>query len=177
MQQQSPKRSLPFSNTSLDIATQNKLKLKETDSVLDSNYSTSLGKRKTRNRCLMVLIYGITNFSIGFMSAPLAPIAKSIKRAYGRSLDQINLASSIFSFAGLLTGFLANYMIHKCGIRKTTILATFLYSVGMALKLGIGYNFYLVHLGEVIAGMGAPFVQNGIGNFAEHWFDEKSVSV
>lgn len=132
---------------------------------------------KAPNRLFMVIIFAFANYLIGFMGAPIAPMAKSVKRVYGQSLDKITLASSIFSFAGLFTGFSANFLIHKFGIRWATILAVFLYLVGMCVKLGMNQYFYSVHIGEIIAGLGAPFVQNGIGNFANHWYKGKAVKI
>lgn len=128
------------------------------------------------NRFLMVIIFGLANFFIGFMGSPVAPFASTAKRVYGVSLDQITLSSSVFSFAGLVTGFSANYVIHKFGMRNATILSSFLALGGMVLKMGINdVSFFSVHLGEVLAGLGAPFIQNGIAHFANHWFQGKSV--
>lgn len=117
----------------------------------------------------MVFIFCLMNFSVGFLSSPLSPISISARKVYpSRGLGTINLASSVFSFAGLVTGLSANFVIHKIGIRKSTILSALLYTVGMAITLLINVNWYLLHAGEIVAGLGAPFVQYGIANFADH---------
>jgi FLVCR family feline leukemia virus subgroup C receptor-related protein len=126
-----------------------------------------------RKRKFMSILYFIGVFTVGFLSSPLAPVAKQIKNTYKRSLDQINLASSLFSFCGIITGFLANYTIHHLGIRKAVLISAFCFTIGCGFKMLIEVNFFLVHLGVVICGLGVPFVQSGIGNFADYWYDAK----
>jgi MFS family permease len=128
----------------------------------------------TNKRGFMVFIFCLMNFSVGFLSSPLAPISKATRIVYpDRGLGTINLASSVFSFAGLMTGLSANFVISKIGMRKATILSAVLYTIGMSIKLLINTNWYLLHLGEIVAGLGGPFVQYGIANFADHWFEGK----
>ena len=139
------------------------------DSVSSKIQNTKAGG--TNKRGFMVLIYCLMNFSCGFLSSPLAPISKASKNVFDKGLGTINLASSVFSFAGLFTGLLANMLIQKVGIRKSTILTALLFTLGMGVKMLGNWNFYMIIAGEVIAGLGGPFVQNGIGNFADHWFE------
>lgn len=142
-------------------------------SVTISQTQSQAADHSKDKRGLMVFIFCLMNFSVGFLSSPLAPISKATRLVYDQNLAVINLASSIFSFAGLTTGLLANMVIHKIGIRKATLLCAVLYEIGMVAKLFISESFYFVHLGEIIAGLGGPFVQYGIANFADHWFEGK----
>jgi MFS family permease len=76
---------------------------------------------------------------------------------------------------GLVTGIPANALIPKFGIRNSTLLATTLFVVGMFVRTLLGKSFYMVIIGQAIAGLGSPFVGNGIGGFAAHWYSGSTV--
>ena len=106
----------------------------------------------------------------------MAPIADAASKAYNINISTVNLSTSLFSFACLFTGIPANVLIIKFGLRKTKILANLVFVLGSALKLLVNRNIYYVHAGQLLAGLGAPFVQNSIAIFSEEWFEGEGVS-
>lgn len=127
-------------------------------------------------RTIMVLIYALVNIGIGIFGSPLTPFSKTAQEVFDKPLNIINLSSSVWSFTGLISGIPANYLMGLLGIRKSLILATFLFFVGMLIKNFINYNFYFVLIGQGIAGLGGPFCSYGTANFAAHWYTGPKVS-
>lgn len=159
-------------------------------SVLDENITSmkdppSPSKRKRKSqpeishkkyRLWVSFVNAIALVLTGFFTAPFTPYADTATKVYGMSVSTINLATSLFSFASLFTGIPANVIIIKLGLRKTKILANLLFTLGNALKLLVNTNVYFVHAGQLIAGLGAPFIQNAIAMFAEEWYQGEGVS-
>jgi hypothetical protein len=112
----------------------------------------------------------------GLVASPLTPFAKTATRVYKEGVENVNFSTSIYSFMGLVTGIPANALIPKLGIRNSTLIATFMFLVGMFVRTLLGKSFYMVHIGQAIAGLGSPFVGNGIGGFAAHWYSGPTVS-
>lgn len=122
------------------------------------------------NKCYrfwVCIIYGITQIFTGFFTSPFSPYASTASDVYGMTIATINLATSLFSFASLITGIPANVIIIKLGVRKTVNLANLLFLVGNVLKMGVNKNVYFVHVGQLIGGLGSPFVQNSVAMFSE----------
>jgi len=76
----------------------------------------------------------------------------------------------------MFTGLPANFLILKFGMRKTQILALIFFSIGNFLKIFVNEYVYFVHIGQFVAGLGCPFVQNNIAFFANHWFKGEAVN-
>lgn len=129
------------------------------------------------HRTLMVVIYSLVNIGIGIFGSPLTPFSKTAKSAYDKPLDTINLSTSVWSFCGLFSGFLANYLLGILGIRKSLVLSTFFFFAGMVVKNFININYIFVLIGQGIAGLGGPFCSYGTANFAAHWFTGPKVKI
>lgn len=130
---------------------------------------------KTRRK-VATWIYALILIMTGLVSSPLTPFAKTATKVFNEGVESVNFSTAIYSFSGLVTGILANALIPKMGIRNSTLLATFSFLVGMFVRTLFNKNFYMVHIGNSLAGLGSPFVGNGIGGFAAHWYTGSKVS-
>ena len=164
-----------ISSLQLDSTLGNTLTLNNTSPKASVTAKNSIQDKDPtlKGRGLVLFLFCLINFNAGFLGAPLAPISKAAKKVYNQDLSTINLASSLYSAAGLCTGLFANLLIHKIGVKKTTLLTAGLYTIGMSTKMLVGVNFYFVHLGEIFAGLGSPFVQYGIASFSDQWYKGK----
>lgn len=126
-------------------------------------------------RKLSTIIYALILIMTGLVTSPITPIAKTSTKVFDKSLTLVNLTTSIYSFAGLFMGLPANMLIPKIGVRNSTLIATLLFLIGMFIRTLFNKNFLFIHLGQVIAGFGAPFVGNGIAGFANNWYTGSSV--
>jgi hypothetical protein len=122
-------------------------------------------------------IYSLLLIASGFVSSPLVPIAPVVKEIFNQEYSVINLTSAIYSFAGLTVGIPVNLALQRLGVRKATVIGASMFTTGVIVRLFIRRNFYLVHVGQIIAGLGSPFIGNNIANFASHWYNKKEVRV
>ena len=111
------------------------------------------------------------------LSLPLAPIPVAVRKVYGLSDSEINLATSLFSIGTLVTGFPAEKLILAIGLRNSSLVGAGLMFLGMAFKLLINVNVYSVHVGTFLAGCGAPLFQNSIAYFGAMWFEGNAVRI
>lgn len=137
------------------------------DAKADPNFEKQV---KRGFRVLMVIIYCLVSVCYGIFGSAMTAYSKTASEVYKVNLDVINLTSSVWSVAGIISGIPANYLIGVLGIRKSLIVATVFYMIGMVVKNFINYNIYLVHVGQFIAGMGGPFCTYATANFAAHWY-------
>ena len=47
----------------------------------------------------------------------------------------------------------------------------------MVLKLFLNQHFFFLFIGEIVAGIGSPYVNLTLASFADHWYEGKSVSL
>jgi len=109
--------------------------------------------------------------------SPLSAFAKTAKKVYNIGIGQINLAASVYSFAGLVMSLPSNYIIFKLGMRRSMMLSSNLFFAGCSMRLLSTLSIYFVHIGQFICGLGTPLVLNMIGKFAAHWFYKNARSV
>lgn len=121
------------------------------------------------------LIYALILVMSGAVTAPLTPISATVSKVFDQSVPTITLSTTIYSFAGVAFGIPANLLVGKIGIRKSVFVAVLLFTVGTGLRLFFTTNFYFVHAGQAIQGLGSPFVSNAIGGFSAHWYQGSSV--
>lgn len=120
-------------------------------------------------------IYALILIMTGLISSPLTPLAKTATMVFNEGVETINFSTSIYSFSGLVTGLIANTTIPKMGLRNSTLLATATFLVGLFIRTLFNKSFSLIIIGNSIAGLGSPFVCNGIGGFAAHWYTGSKV--
>jgi FLVCR family feline leukemia virus subgroup C receptor-related protein len=66
--------------------------------------------------------------------------------------------------------FPAAYVIDSMGTRAGIMVGSILSIVGVSLRLLINQGFWLVLVGQVLAGMGRPFILNCQAKISANWF-------
>lgn len=80
----------------------------------------------------------------------------------------------MFSIGTLIMLFHSNYFIVKLGLRYALTLGLGLFCIGNIINLFIADQFYVVTLGQLIAGLGFPIIINSQANFCDNWFNAKT---
>lgn len=70
--------------------------------------------------------------------------------------------------------FPASYVIDTYGTRTGIAIGSALALVGVALRLLINQGFYWVIIGQVVAGIGRPFILNCQAKISANWFSSKT---
>lgn len=111
------------------------------------------------------------------MMNTLTPIASDLSDIYGYTPVVINLGTKCLYLGGLLYilmhpifTFPAAYVIDSKGTRAGIVLGSVLGIVGASLRMLVNQGFWLVIAGQILAGIGRPFILNCQAKISGNWF-------
>lgn len=82
----------------------------------------------------------------------------------------VNLGSLLFALMHPIFTFPASYVIDTYGTRVGIALGSILALVGVSLRMFVNQAFAWVIVGQVIAGIGRPFILNCQAKVSANWF-------
>lgn len=103
----------------------------------------------------------------------LTPIAAFLADIYDLDPVIINLGALLFALMHPVFTFPAAFVIDKYGTRAGIRLGCVLCFIGTSLRLLVNQGFYWVIIGQVIAGIGRPFILNCQAKIGANWFTAK----
>lgn len=106
-------------------------------------------------------------------------MAEQLSTAYDQTATVVNTISLSYMGLFVIFTFPSNYVIDMYGCRQGVILGTFLTALGMVIKCFINQSFYICIAGQVVAGIGQPFLVNAPTKLAATWFgtNERVIAV
>jgi len=102
--------------------------------------------------------------------ATLNPIAKYLTEIYDQSSTVVNLGGLLFVLMHPIFTFPAAYVIDTYGSRIGITIGCILGIVGVSLRLLVNQSFAWVIVGQILAGIGRPFILNCQGKISANWF-------
>ena len=103
----------------------------------------------------------------------LNPIAAYLSEIYDQDSVVVNLGGLLFVFMHPIFTFPAAFIIDTYGTRVGIGIGCILGIIGVGLRVFINYGFYWVIIGQVIAGIGRPFILNCQAKISANWFSSK----
>jgi FLVCR family feline leukemia virus subgroup C receptor-related protein len=100
----------------------------------------------------------------------LNPIATLLSEIYGYSTFTINLGGLLYILMHPFFTFPAAYVIDSKGVRAGIIVGSVLSLTGICLRLLINEGFWIVLVGQILAGIGRPFILNCQAKISANWF-------
>lgn len=100
----------------------------------------------------------------------LTPIAAYLCIIYDQNPIVVNLGSLLFALMHPIFTFPASYVIDTYGTRVGIALGSILALIGVGLRMLVNQNFGWVIAGQVIAGIGRPFILNCQAKISANWF-------
>jgi len=100
----------------------------------------------------------------------LTPIAKTLTHIYNIEPIIVNLGALLFTLMHPIFTFPAAYVIDKYGTRFGIGFGSILCLIGACIRMFVNESFYFVIVGQVIAGIGRPFILNCQGKIGANWF-------
>jgi FLVCR family feline leukemia virus subgroup C receptor-related protein len=107
----------------------------------------------------------------------LNPIAAELSFVYDYKPIVVNLGNISVDVGGLLYmlmhpifTFPAAYVIDSKGARAGIILGSILGILGVTMRLFVNHGFWLVLVGQILAGIGRPFIMNCQAKISANWF-------
>ena len=70
--------------------------------------------------------------------------------------------------------FPASFVIDTYGTRTSIALGSFLGILGVSLRMLVNYGFVWVIIGQIVAGIGRPFILNCQAKISANWFSAKT---
>lgn len=135
-------------------------------------------------RYVMGVLYLLELFLLGITIVPLTPIGvtvrkvkKNKKKVYEIESSTVTFTTSLYSLA-VFIGSIPGIMIsERIGIKHTMRLGSALLAIGMLLRTLINQWFYVVIIGQIVAGLSASFISNMKAKFISEWFSAKEVNI
>lgn len=98
------------------------------------------------------------------------PIAAYLSIIYDQEPVVVNLAGLLFVLMHPIFTFPAAYFIDTYGARVGITIGCVLCMVGVSLRMLINQGFWIAIVGQVIAGIGRPFILNCQTKISSSWF-------
>lgn len=125
-------------------------------------------------RFLVVILFAFSQFTISVLLNTLNPIAAYLCTIYDQTSTVVNLGGLLFTLMHPIFTFPASYVIDTYGTRTGITIGSFLGLVGVGLRMLVNKGFGWVIAGQVIAGIGRPFILNCQAKISANWFTAKT---
>jgi FLVCR family feline leukemia virus subgroup C receptor-related protein len=127
-----------------------------------------------RRRYLIVILFGFSQFIISVLLNTLNPIASFLCIIYDQTSLVVNSGGLLFTLMHPIFTFPASYVIDTFGTRTGITVGATLVLIGAGMRGLVNYNFLFVIAGQIIAGIGRPFILNCQAKISANWFTAKS---
>jgi FLVCR family feline leukemia virus subgroup C receptor-related protein len=118
----------------------------------------------------MVILFGCSQFIISVMLSTLNPIASFLCTIYGQTSVIVNLGGLLFTLMYPIFTFPASYVIDTFGTKTGITIGATLVILGAGMRALINNHFSFVIAGQIIAGIGRPFILNCQAKISANWF-------
>ena len=103
----------------------------------------------------------------------LNPIAAFLCMIYDQDPVVVNLGGLLFALMHPIFTFPASYVIDTFGTRVGIAIGCLFGIIGVSLRMLVNSSFAWVIIGQVIAGIGRPFILNCQAKISANWFSAK----
>ena len=128
------------------------------------------GFRVYNKRYLVVFLFSLAQLMTSCMINTLTPIAKFLEGIYGQDPLVVNSGALLFALMYPIFTFPAAYAIDTYGTRTGIAIGSVLCILGAAVRMFVNDSFAWVIVGQVIAGIGRPFILNCQAKIGASWF-------
>jgi FLVCR family feline leukemia virus subgroup C receptor-related protein len=121
-------------------------------------------------RYLVVFLFSLAQLMTSVLINTLTPIAKFLEIIYDQDPLVVNSGALLFALMHPLFTFPAAYVIDTYGTRVGIAFGSALCLAGTAFRLLVNQSFACVIIGQIIAGIGRPFILNCQAKISANWF-------
>lgn len=121
-------------------------------------------------RFIVVILYAFAQTMTSIGMNTLNPIATLLSEIYNEPVSIINLGGLLYILMHPFFTFPAAYVIDRKGVRSGIIVGSVLSLLGLSLRMLINNGFWIVIVGQVLAGIGRPFILNCQAKVSANWF-------
>ncbi|MDR3673656.1 MAG: MFS transporter [Holophaga sp.] len=126
-------------------------------------------------RWIVLASYMLFTMAVEGQWVALTPVARPAERFYGAqihpgSLFGVDFLAMIFLLTYLVGSVPASRVLGNAGLRRGLAVGALLGGAGALLKAFGAFNFWVVLAGQVLLGLGQPFVLNAATTLGARWF-------
>lgn len=121
-------------------------------------------------RYLIVFLFSLAQMMTSVLINTLTPIAKYLETIYAQDPLVVNSGALLFALMHPLFTFPAAYVIDTYGTKMGIRVGSILCLIGTSLRLLVNQSFAWVIVGQVVAGIGRPFILNCQAKISANWF-------
>ena len=121
-------------------------------------------------RFFIVFLFSLSQMMTSCLLNTLTPIASYLAIIYDQDPVVVNLGGLLFTLMHPIFTFPAAYFIDTYGARVGIIIGCVLCLFGTCVRLLVNEVFAFVIIGQVIAGIGRPFILNCQTKISANWF-------
>jgi len=121
-------------------------------------------------RFFIVFLFSLIQMMTSCLLNTLTPIASYLAIIYDQDPVVVNLGGLLFTLMHPIFTFPAAYFIDTYGARVGIIIGCVLCLFGTCVRLLVNEVFAFVIIGQVIAGIGRPFILNCQTKISANWF-------
>lgn len=121
-------------------------------------------------RFLMVFLFALAQFMTSCLINTLTPIARFLEVIYDQDPLIVNSGALLFALMYPIFTFPASYVIDTYGTKVGIAVGSIFCIVGTALRMLVNSSFAWVIIGQVVAGVGRPFILNCQAKIGANWF-------
>lgn len=125
-------------------------------------------------RFVIVGLFALLQLIISCLQNTLTPIAAYLSTIYDENSVVVALGGLLFVLMHPIFTFPAAYVIDTYGTRCGLVVGSFLGIAGVTLRLLVNKWFGWVIVGQVIAGIGRPFIINCQAKISANWFSAEN---
>lgn len=125
-------------------------------------------------RFAVVGLFAVAQMMTAILVNTFTPIAAYLSEIYSESPVVVNMAGLLFVLMHPLFTFPAAYFIDTYGTRVGIAIGSVLCILGISLRMLINYGFWWAIVGQVIAGIGRPFILNCQAKISSNWFTSET---
>lgn len=122
-------------------------------------------------RFVVTGLFGLIQMMSSVLLNTVNPIASDLSTIYNETPIVVNLSGLLYILMHPLFTFPAAYVIDSKGIKAGIIVGSTLGIIGISLRLFVNvWGFWAIVVGQVIAGIGRPFILNCQAKISATWF-------
>jgi FLVCR family feline leukemia virus subgroup C receptor-related protein len=121
-------------------------------------------------RYLIVVLFSLAQMMTSILINTLTPIAKYLEYIYDMDPLVINSGALLFALMHPLFTFPAAYVIDTFGTKLGIAFGSGLCLLGTCMRMLVNHSFGWVIVGQVVAGIGRPFILNCQAKISANWF-------
>lgn len=125
-------------------------------------------------RFFIVAIFSLSQMMISILVNTITPIAAYLTQIYDQTTLVVNLGSLLFTLMHPIFTFPASFVIDTYGSRLGIGIGCALALIGVTLRMLVNESFFWIIIGQVVAGIGRPFILNCQAKISANWFSSET---